>query len=202
MPRVSAAYRAARRDHILAAASTCFARDGFHRATIQDVIDEAGMSPGAVYRYFRTKDEIIAAISLDATAMVETAVRDALRTRQPLPALFARLPRTLAALDHADDRFRLAVQAWGEALRNPTLAAAMQHGLRGVHDALRERIAQGQAEGEVAAAVHPAAAAGVLLSLLQGFILQTAWQSELSADVYGDAASAVIAGQLSAGPAD
>lgn len=202
MPRVSAEYRAARRDHILAAASARFSRDGFHRTTIQDVIDEAGMSPGAVYRYFRTKDEIIAAISLNATATVETAVRDALRTRQPLSSLFADLPRALAGLDHPDDRFRLAVQAWGEALRNPTLAAAMRHGLRGVRDALRERIAQGQAEGEVAAAVDPAAAAGVLLSLLQGFILQTAWQPELSADGYGDAASAVIAGQLSGGHAD
>src|SRR5206468_4377917 len=62
MPRVSEAYLAARRHQILDAALTCFRRNGFHTTSMQDVINEAGLSVGAVYRYFRSKEDIIAAI--------------------------------------------------------------------------------------------------------------------------------------------
>ena len=45
-----------RRFRILDAAERCFVRSGFHRTTMQDVAAEAGMSPGNIYRYFRSKD--------------------------------------------------------------------------------------------------------------------------------------------------
>lgn len=196
VPKVTAQYLAARREHILSAAAVRFARDGFHRTSIQDVIDEAGLSPGAVYRYFRSKDQIILAISADAMATVEAAVRDALRTDRSVADLIAALPRALADLDQADERMRLAVQAWGEALRDPAVAAAMRSGLRGVRDALRARIVHGQGTGEVAAQVEPDAASRVLLSLVQGFILQRAWEPDLDVDAYGRGARDVVAGLL------
>ena len=63
MPKVSGAHIAARRQQILDAARACFARQGFHQTSIQDICKEAGLSPGAVYRYFPSKDHIIAATS-------------------------------------------------------------------------------------------------------------------------------------------
>lgn len=196
VPRVSAEYLAARREHILAAAAARFARDGFHRTSMQDVIGEAGLSPGAVYRYFRSKDEIIIAISMDAIGSVQALVRDALRTHQPIADLVAGLPRAIAHLDQADVRMRLAVQAWGEALRNPDLAAALQDGLDGLRSALRERIVLGQRDGDVAERVDADAVGGVLLALVQGFILQRSWDPELSAETYGAAARDVVGGLL------
>ena len=41
----------------------CFARSGFHKASMQDICAEAGMSAGNLYRYFRSKEAIIAAIA-------------------------------------------------------------------------------------------------------------------------------------------
>ncbi|MFD0775947.1 helix-turn-helix domain-containing protein, partial [Streptomonospora algeriensis] len=95
MPKVSADYLAARREHILSAAAARFSRDGFHRTSMQDIIDEAGLSAGAVYRYFRGKDEIIAAISLDAAGAVAAIVRGALETRRPAAEVVAALPSAL-----------------------------------------------------------------------------------------------------------
>ncbi|GAA5119381.1 TetR/AcrR family transcriptional regulator [Haloechinothrix salitolerans] len=163
---------------------------------MQDVIGEAGLSPGAVYRYFRSKDEIIIAISMDAIGSVQALVRDALRTHQPIADLVAGLPRAIAHLDQADVRMRLAVQAWGEALRNPDLAAALQDGLDGLRSALRERIVLGQRDGDVAERVDADAVGGVLLALVQGFILQRSWDPELSAETYGAAARDVVGGLL------
>src|SRR5829696_3923911 len=54
MPRVSAEHLAARRQ---------FARDGFHATSMQHVIVEAGLSVGAVYRYFPSKSDLIVAIA-------------------------------------------------------------------------------------------------------------------------------------------
>ncbi len=52
-----------RRRQILAAARICFARAGFHGASMGQICAEAQMSPGALYRYFPSKDAIIEAIA-------------------------------------------------------------------------------------------------------------------------------------------
>src|SRR5437870_5035015 len=62
MPKVTEAHLEARREQILDAAAECFARKGFHRSTMHDICQMAELSPGAVYRYFRSKDEIIEAM--------------------------------------------------------------------------------------------------------------------------------------------
>jgi len=58
--------RAARRDQqiqrILDAAQACFVRSGFQGASMQQICAECGMSPGALYRYFPSKEAIVAAI--------------------------------------------------------------------------------------------------------------------------------------------
>ena len=58
--------RAERRDQqiqrILDAAKACFIRSGFQGASMHQICAEAGMSPGALYRYFPSKEAIIRAI--------------------------------------------------------------------------------------------------------------------------------------------
>jgi AcrR family transcriptional regulator len=51
-----------RRNQILEAAIAVFARLGFQRARMDDIADEAGLSKGALYLYYKSKDAIIAAL--------------------------------------------------------------------------------------------------------------------------------------------
>src|SRR5919206_2725488 len=51
-----------RRAQILDAAERSFCRSGFHRTTMQDIAAEAGMSPGNLYRYFPSKDALVAGL--------------------------------------------------------------------------------------------------------------------------------------------
>src|SRR5580698_9567845 len=63
MPKVSQEHSDTQRGAILKAAIRCFAREGFHRTTMRDVVRESGMSAGALYVYFKSKDELIEAIA-------------------------------------------------------------------------------------------------------------------------------------------
>ena len=55
--------QADRRDEILSAAQRCFVRSGFHQTSMQEICTEAGMSAGNLYRYFPSKEAIIAGIA-------------------------------------------------------------------------------------------------------------------------------------------
>lgn len=63
MPKLKPDTQQARRENILDAAERCFARTGFHRTTMQDICREAAVSPGALYVYFASKEELIAGIT-------------------------------------------------------------------------------------------------------------------------------------------
>jgi AcrR family transcriptional regulator len=63
MPKLKPDVQRARREHILDAAERCFALTGFHRTSIHDICKEAGVSPGALYVYFDSKEALIAGIS-------------------------------------------------------------------------------------------------------------------------------------------
>src|SRR5215468_785652 len=63
MRRANVQAQSDRRAEILAAAQRCFVRSGFHGASMQEICAEAGMSPGNLYRYFPSKEALMAGIA-------------------------------------------------------------------------------------------------------------------------------------------
>ena len=174
MPKVSQQYRDARRDQILGAARRCFLRDGFHVTSMQDLFRESGLSAGAVYRYFASKDEVIAAIAEDnmraVLAMIhEVASEDPGRSVGEVAA--AVLSR-IRAKDAADGLGAMAVLVWAEALRNPSLAGQLRDLLTRMHDDLTRLIADHQRAGRLPGEVTADAMARTLVSTMAGYILQ------------------------------
>ncbi len=51
-----------RRQQILESAIRCISRQGYHQTTMDDIASEAGLSKGALYWYFKSKDEILTAM--------------------------------------------------------------------------------------------------------------------------------------------
>ncbi|HEX6970195.1 MAG TPA: helix-turn-helix domain-containing protein [Micromonosporaceae bacterium] len=79
MPRVSQDQLDARRQEILAAARTCFARYGYEGATVRRLEEATGLSRGAIFHHFRDKESLFLAVAEDdATRMVETVARNGL----------------------------------------------------------------------------------------------------------------------------
>ncbi|SCE42811.1 transcriptional regulator, TetR family [Streptomyces sp. DpondAA-F4a] len=85
MARVSQEHLDARRRQILTGAARCFARNGFHGTSMQDVLKEVGLSAGAVYRYFAGKDDLIAAIADEAFQYIRHAFSEAAEISPPPP---------------------------------------------------------------------------------------------------------------------
>lgn len=126
MPKVSPEYRAERRAHILAAARRCFVRDGFHNTSMQDLVDAAGLSSGAVYRYFPSKDAVIETIAAENLDQVVNVIRTSIKAGSTAEAAIGAVLDFVTAR-HAEDGFAaIALLVWSEALRNPVLAERLR----------------------------------------------------------------------------
>lgn len=178
MPRISEERREARRGEIVDAARRCFARRGFHQTSMPELLAEAGVSAGAFYRYFASKDEVILEIAGEAFRMLTGAIdeRFADDPAPDVPGAMAAVTGLLSGSGAAaaDDLLRCGVQAWGEALHNPVLRARIRDGFERVHARVTEALASGQRAGRVPAEVVPGDAARLVLAVAPGLMLQRA----------------------------
>jgi AcrR family transcriptional regulator len=174
VPRVSEDHLTARREQILAAARACFLRNGLHATSMQDLIREAGLSVGAVYRYFKSKNEIINAIAEKVAGGVAARIRQIAEQEPPIPLTEA-MEQVLDLIDEQtgpDGNFPLAVQVWGEATIDPAVGDIVRARYAAMHDAFAIMAARASARGELPPGSDPEAVAGVLFSMVPGFALQ------------------------------
>jgi len=194
VPRVDDGYLAARRRQIMDAAVACFARDGFHRTTMQDIVAETGLSAGAIYRYFPAKEDIVAAIAAEHHAR-EAAVLDGATEATDAGDLLRDLARvSLGRLaDPAEQRWRrVTIQLWGEALRDERVMRIVRSGLDEPIEIIAGLLRRGQQDGSVPAGIDPDSAARVCAAIFQGLVLQQAWDPRLDIDGSIDAVIALI----------
>ncbi|MGH7500366.1 MAG: TetR/AcrR family transcriptional regulator [Longimicrobiales bacterium] len=108
MPRLTPERAEARRQQILAAAARCFSDRGFHATTMRTICREAGLSAGAVYTWFPSKEAIIEALGqlgLERHRRAEAAIHNG---SDPRAAIDAYLASQQAVID---DPARVSIQA-------------------------------------------------------------------------------------------
>jgi AcrR family transcriptional regulator len=178
MPKISDEKRAARRAQIQEAAWTCFQKEGLHATTMDNIIRASGLSAGAVYSYYPSKDELILAAVTTSLSGLTSLVAPLLQA-VPAPAPATLLLQIAATIDRFTaregyDLKRVALLGWAEAQRNERLRATM----RGFYLAFREQLEQ--ALGRAAEAGHLERgmsgqdAAKALLAMIVGFVVQDA----------------------------
>ena len=132
MPKVSPEYLAARRAQLVETAREVFSRKGLSDTSMSDLAAASGMSIGGIYRYFASKDELIAAVAEERDGTVEGAFPGAESPREILARLFTYVSAPVGT-EHA----RLVAQIWGGAAVQPELAEIV----RGRQAALRDYLA-------------------------------------------------------------
>ena len=129
----------ARRAQVLNAAADCFRRRGYHAAAMAEIARIAGMSPGHIYNYFRSKEEIIEAIIARDMEQMFTQWRQLEATPGPLlEALLGGLPE---GVDRNLDLERGAqLEMMAEAARNPKVAKLLRAADARARQRLREML--------------------------------------------------------------
>lgn len=176
MPKVTEEHRAARRLQIRDAALRCVTRQGFHKTTMADVIAESGLSAGAVYGYFASKQELIRAL---AEAPFETlaAVLDELDERDPVTpevALQLVLERLTENRDSSRIDFpKLAVQAWAEAARDDEVRTMLADRVRLLRASWRHILERAQGAGLVEPDADLDDMSRAIAGMIPGFLVQS-----------------------------
>jgi len=189
MPRVSRAHVASRRRQILDAAWACFARKGFHATTMPEICRQAGLSTGAVYSYFRSKERIIEEGAREALASTLESMGEPPPDVPAVEALQALLERLLLALGEAAmrDRIRADVALWGEAVSHPRVSGVLAGNVRDLRSRLARLVRRAQTEGGLSPALEPGAVSRVILALYLGAALQSLVDPGLSPREYAQA---------------
>jgi AcrR family transcriptional regulator len=141
-------------ERILASAVQLFAEQGFDATTVQQVVDRAEVTKGALYHYFDSKDdllfEIYHALIGTQTADLEEIAARGLSASETVRAILVNVVNSTAArLPEAKVFFREAHKL--DAERH----AAFRADRRRYHESFRQVFAGGQASGEFASTVPP-----------------------------------------------
>ena len=193
MPKISEEKREARRLQILEVAQRCFARQGFHRTSMEDIIRELKSSPGAVYCYFKGKNDIIAALA-EQRHERETALLHELISSSSVSEGVPNAARAFFEMlqdPKERERRKLTIQIWAESLRDKRIRKIVERGIR-QRDLLTAALSSARQAGQLPDGLDPDAFSRVLLALLQGFILQQAWEPEIDTEAFLETAMSLI----------
>ena len=114
-----------RHTQILDAAMVCFAKRGFHQASLHDISSEAGISVGLIYRYFENKEAVISAMA----DRHKQDISEVLERARQAPSLLESLEVLFTAHCHekgSQVTAAFVVDLFAEASRNPGVAALVR----------------------------------------------------------------------------
>jgi len=161
---------AEKRQEILDAAARCIARDGFQGASTADICREAGISPGHLYHYFASKEEIL--IALTAAGLERAAARFAeiMQSDDAIGALIGEIGRYKGKKRDPQHRAvnRMVLEMLVEAGRNAVIARIVRKNSAMLRGLLVDFIESGQVRGQIDPGLDSKLAAGMILSVMDG----------------------------------
>jgi AcrR family transcriptional regulator len=200
VPKLKPEELESRHREIVDAARRCFLRNGFHQTTTDDICHEASITPGGLYHYFRSKEDVIAAVieasAREAVERLSELADDAANTRSSIRALAGTFSDTMK--DSETDGFtRLDVDVWAESLRNDKLAEITKHAWAVRRDWLKELIANAIDEGVYAPEVDPTGLANLIMSIWIGMRLgRLLWGNDFNPEATMQALFLMHSGRL------
>lgn len=172
MPKLKPDTQRARRSHILDAAERCFARTGFHATSMQEICAEAEVSPGALYTYFNSKEDLIAGIVERDRAHFAERFKDLQSSDDFMSALDQLGAQYL--VDEPNYRTVMSIEIWLESTRNPRIRKIVRDcdeeimaGFRTLFDTLKK-------EGRMTSSIDAKSLADMLAIIGDGVYLRRA----------------------------
>jgi AcrR family transcriptional regulator len=166
-----------RHTQILDAALVCFAKRGFHQASMHDISAEAGISVGLIYRYFENKDAVISAMAdrhKKEIHKIHERAQQAPTLLESLEILFTAhccedAPQVVSAF---------VVDLYAEASRNPRVADLVRDVLQTAMDGVTDLIARSPEAESAAHGLKPHELAELIFAVSRGMLMRDVLQPQ------------------------
>ena len=197
-PKVSEEHMEERRQQILDAAVRTFSRGGLHLTTIEDIRLEAELSRGAVYHYFKSKEDIIDAIRERSASQAESFYSDSSGGDDGTATLLSLVKKTLSVMTSPEsaEANRLALFLWAESLVNQRIMDGQLPSFKPYLEELARAVTNAQAEGAANPEADPQALARVVAATMLGLQIQLTWEPEMDMDAAGRGLELMLTGNL------
>jgi len=166
-----------RQTQILDAALVCFAKRGFHQASMHDISTEAGISVGLIYRYFENKDAVISAMA----DRHKKEIHKVLERAQQAPTLLESLEILFTAHcceDAPQVVSAFVVDLYAEASRNPRVADLVRDVLQTAMDGVTDLIARSPEADNAAHGLKPHELAELIFAVSRGMLMRDVLQPQ------------------------
>jgi TetR/AcrR family transcriptional regulator, repressor for uid operon len=164
-----------RREQILLAAATIFKKKGFHAARTEEICAAAGLSPGTLFRHFKDKDAIIAAVAAEEVRDYVSGIEEML---SPSGIKFIqKLGTRELKLLVAPSKFELSTESWLELSRSPNLRSVLVEADLQVRNAFVACFKEAKRMKLVRADLDPPSAAAIMIALFTGLVAEAEFGS-------------------------
>src|SRR5438094_6535158 len=166
-----------RRSQILDAALVCFAKRGFHQASMHDISAEAGISVGLIYRYFENKEAVISAMA----DRHKKEIGEVLERARQAPTLLESLEILFTAHcceDAPQVVSAFVVDLYAEASRNPQVADLVRDVLETAMDGVTDLIARSPEAESAAHGLKPHELAELIFAVSRGMLMRDVLQPQ------------------------
>ena len=198
MPKVLPEYLELRRQQILDAAATCFSRRGFHQTTMQDICREVELSPGAVYRYFPSKEAIIEGMCNRGQEANAAGLEAGLAAEGTLDAFDQLIQIFFLEMDNLKsfEICALNVELIAESPRNERVQKLQERTIQDVLARLVAFMEASQRAGDVDPTLDPEAIARVMIAQYQGLITQRLVEPDIDIAAYAQVLRSLFSGKF------
>jgi AcrR family transcriptional regulator len=174
-----------RKQQILNAAADFFLKSGFHKATMADICSSANMSPGSVYRYFKSKDEIIEALYIQKWDSSRKNLKFFLERKESSLNFADELVKDLLSGLTMEKPFDpLFMEMRTETMHNPRLGEIERNGFLALESELAQAFFTAQKRGKISPSIEPEKSAKFFITILQGLVMNLSLFPEMDVMEY------------------
>jgi AcrR family transcriptional regulator len=175
MPRISDHDRSVRRQRIVDAAWRRLETTGYHETSVDAVCDEAGVSKGAFYGYFETKQDLFLALLEEETVALNGVAAELADEDLAGVERVRRFVQAMLEVGDSPGRVQLRADLWSELAGDPVVRDRFADAVERRRTVLREWITRSIERGDLAIDSRRAnALASILIAMADGLMLHRA----------------------------
>lgn len=165
--------RAETRQRVLDAAAAVFEANGFDKASLDDIAARAGLTKGAIYSSFRTKEELFVAVMNRQIDERICSVTDAIAKVTARADAVHAIAAAVTAATYRDPGWHVAfLEFWTKAMRTPALRQSLADQRRRAREIIAEKVQQHADALGIDLPLPPATFAITILALSNGLAVE------------------------------